>query len=270
MRQKKKSITSLLLFIALALTVTLLPTNTITAQAAKKAKTYKVVYKLNGGKNHKANPKKIKKNKSVKLKNPTKKGYTFKGWYKDKKFKKKTVKVTGSKKAANRTVYAKWVKNKAVKKPTKTKKPVTKPQDTNTENTGNTKPTTPSKPLENPADMYCIDGRNDTHNWETETISSGLRYINACGYDFTDLYKEAWHAGNTELANLYLRSGCDSPYLYDDEKMVCPGCKKYCNTDMRGPKGQCTITQGNDVKLETKCTRCGQVRPDWFVQTSKH
>lgn len=296
MKKKAKfKITVLATVIAVAFSAFAMPSTAMTTEAA--AKTYKVVYKLNGGKNHKANPKKIKKNKSVKLKNPTKKGYTFKGWYKDKKFKKKTIKITGSKKAANRTVYAKWAKNKTVKKPAATKKPATKPttpntsvkpQDTNTGNTGNTDstkpttpnkptententaPTTPSKPLENPADMYCVDGRNDTHNWETETISSGLRYINACGYDFTDLYKEAWHAGNTELANLYLRSGCDSPYLYDDEKMVCPGCKKYCNTDMRGPTGQCTITQGNDVKLETKCTRCGQVRPDWFVQTSKH
>lgn len=266
MRQKKKSITSLLLLVALALTVTLLPTNTITAQAAK---TYKVVYKLNGGKNHKANPKKIKKNKSVKLKNPTKKGYTFKGWYKDKKFKKKTVKVTGSKKAANRTVYAKWVKNKAVKKTTKTKKPVTKPQDTNTGNTGGTKPTTPSKPLENPADMYCIDGRNDTHNWETEVIRTELHYMCACGFDVHKMYVDAYTSGDYELANKIFTCGVDDPFLYDDEKMPCPGCGGWCNSDA-GHTGVVITHVNGQAKYETKCTRCGQVRPDWFVTTSKH
>lgn len=269
MRQKKKSITSLLLLIALALTVTLLPTNTITAQAAKKAKTYKVVYKLNGGKNHKSNPKKIKKNKSVKLKNPTKKGYTFKGWYKDKKFKKKTVKVTGSKKAANRTVYAKWVKNKAVKKTTKTKKPVKKPQDTNTGNTGGTKPTTPSKPLENPADMYCIDGRNDTHNWKTELINAGFHYVCACGYDIENDYVTAYKSGDYELASKIQTAGVYSPYLYEDELMPCPGCHGWCNSDAGLTSVKLTQV-ATEAKYETKCTRCGQVRPDWFVTTSKH
>ncbi len=88
----------------------LLPQNTVTAEAA--AKTYKVTYKLNGGVNNKDNPKKLKKGKSAKLKNPTRNGYTFKGWYKDKKLKKKTTKVYGKSKKTYRTVYAKWAKNK--------------------------------------------------------------------------------------------------------------------------------------------------------------
>ncbi|WP_286143449.1 InlB B-repeat-containing protein, partial [Adlercreutzia caecimuris] len=40
-------------------------------------------------------------------KNPTRSGYTFKGWYADRKFKKKVTKVSGK----NVTLYAKWAKN---------------------------------------------------------------------------------------------------------------------------------------------------------------
>lgn len=314
MRQKKKSITSLLLLIALALTVTLLPANTMTAQAAKKVSAYKVVYKLNGGTNNKANPKKLKKNKSAKLKAPTRNGYIFKGWYKDKKFKTKTTKVKGTKSAKNRTVYAKWEKDKTtapdpgkpdagtkpdeIEKPGNTpskptnpdnntgntgdntgsttpttpSKPLENPADKPTTpdtNTGSTKPTTPSKPLENPADMYCIDGRNDTHNWESRTIGAGLHYYCACGFDIDKMYIDAYQSGDYDLANKYFTCGVDDPYLYDDEKMPCPGCGGWCNSDA-GHTGVVIKQDPNKAEIETKCTRCGQVRPDWWVSTSKN
>lgn len=74
--------------------------------------TYKITYKLNGGTNNKNNPATYKKTtKTITLKNPTKKGYTFKGWYSDKNFKNK---VTTIKKGStgNKTLYAKWEANK--------------------------------------------------------------------------------------------------------------------------------------------------------------
>ena len=68
---------------------------------------YKINYNLNGGTNNKKNPATYTMNNKVSFKNPSKKGYIFKGWYKDKKFKSKftTIKkgTTG-----NKTVYAKW------------------------------------------------------------------------------------------------------------------------------------------------------------------
>lgn len=72
---------------------------------------YKIAYNLNGGTNNKSNPNKYnKKTKTIKLKNPTKAGYTFAGWYKDAKFKKKITSIKkGSK--GNITLYAKWTAN---------------------------------------------------------------------------------------------------------------------------------------------------------------
>jgi len=46
---------------------------------------------------------------TIKLKNPTRKGYVFKGWYLDKKFKKK-VTVINKGSSGNKTLYAKWKK----------------------------------------------------------------------------------------------------------------------------------------------------------------
>ena len=75
------------------------------------AKTYTITYKLNGGTNSASNPKTYTKiDATITLKNPTRKGYTFKGWYSDAKFKKKVTKIAkGS--TGNKTLYAKWAKN---------------------------------------------------------------------------------------------------------------------------------------------------------------
>ena len=67
-----------------------------------------IKYQLNGGKNHTSNPESFYK-ETVKLKNPTRVGYVFKGWYTDKKLKHKISKIT-SKTNKDVTVYAKWKK----------------------------------------------------------------------------------------------------------------------------------------------------------------
>lgn len=72
-------------------------------------KSYKITYKLNGGTNHKSNPATFKNSKAIALKNPTRKGYIFAGWYTDSKFKTKisTIPQYASK---SYTLYAKWTK----------------------------------------------------------------------------------------------------------------------------------------------------------------
>lgn len=71
---------------------------------------YKVTYKLAGGKNNGLNPTYLAKNQSLKLKSPTRKKYTFKGWYVNgKKVTTLNKKVTSNKKV---TVTAKWEKVK--------------------------------------------------------------------------------------------------------------------------------------------------------------
>ncbi len=74
---------------------------------AKLPEQYNITYKLNNGTNNNSNPGSYTSNDIVKLKNPTRKGYIFKGWYKDSKYKTKITTIKkGSK--GNITLYAKW------------------------------------------------------------------------------------------------------------------------------------------------------------------
>lgn len=83
-----------------------------TLYAKWKKTTYKITYKLNSGKNSSKNPATYTITTStIKLKNPTRTGYTFGGWYTSSKYK---TKITEIKKGStgNKTVYAKWTPNK--------------------------------------------------------------------------------------------------------------------------------------------------------------
>jgi uncharacterized repeat protein (TIGR02543 family) len=78
---------------------------------------HNIKYKLSGGINNKKNPALVKHNTVIKLYNPTRKGYIFKGWYIGDK------KVTSIKITNNKTVTAKWTKIKLSKaKVTSTKR----------------------------------------------------------------------------------------------------------------------------------------------------
>lgn len=74
---------------------------------------YSITYKLNKGTNNEANPSSFYKEK-ISLQDPSRTGYTFKGWYTDKKFKTKISSISKSTKK-NVTVYAKWEKIKVDK-----------------------------------------------------------------------------------------------------------------------------------------------------------
>lgn len=85
---------------------------TVTLYAQWKKTKYKITYNLDGGTNSSKNPSKYYITTStITLKNPSKKGYSFKGWYSDKKFKNKVTKIKkGS--TGDVTLYAKWSANK--------------------------------------------------------------------------------------------------------------------------------------------------------------
>ena len=74
---------------------------------------YKITYKLNKGKNNASNPSTYY-GKKVTLKNPSRKGYAFAGWYTDAKFKKKITSISSSAKSEY-VLYAKWTKVEVAK-----------------------------------------------------------------------------------------------------------------------------------------------------------
>ncbi len=85
---------------------------TLYAQWKLKSGCYRINYKLNGGTNSAKNPDSYyTKGASFTLAKPTRQGYTFKGWYKDSKYKTKITKVTTGTKGTL-TLYAKWDVNK--------------------------------------------------------------------------------------------------------------------------------------------------------------
>lgn len=85
-------------------------TGNITLYAKWEEETYKITYKLNKGKNHKNNPSEYTvTTEEITLKDPSRDGYKFKGWYSDEKFTERVIRIKqGS--IGDRTLYAKWEK----------------------------------------------------------------------------------------------------------------------------------------------------------------
>lgn len=71
---------------------------------------YKIQYRLGKGTNSRSNPAGYTvRSRTIVLKNPVRKGYTFKGWYGDPKFKKKVTKIAAGS-TGSRKLYARWVR----------------------------------------------------------------------------------------------------------------------------------------------------------------
>ena len=71
---------------------------------------YKIQYRLGKGTNSRSNPAGYTvRSRTIVLKNPVRKGYTFKGWYSDPKFKKKVTKIAACS-TGSRKLYARWVR----------------------------------------------------------------------------------------------------------------------------------------------------------------
>ena len=77
-----------------------------TIYAKWKINTYSVAYRLFGGKNDSKNPENFTVKDSIALAAPTKKGYTFDGWYTDSLFTQKITAIKGN--AENLLLYANW------------------------------------------------------------------------------------------------------------------------------------------------------------------
>ena len=85
---------------------------TVTLYAKWEAIEYNITYKLDGGTNVDGNSASYTIEDSITLKNPTKAGFTFEGWYTDNSFTEES-KVTEIKKGSigEMTLYAKWTAN---------------------------------------------------------------------------------------------------------------------------------------------------------------
>ena len=71
---------------------------------------YKIEYRLGKGTNSRSNPAGYTvRSRTIVLKNPVRKGYTFKGWYSDPKFKKKVTKIAAGS-TGSRKLYARWAR----------------------------------------------------------------------------------------------------------------------------------------------------------------
>jgi len=81
-----------------------------TVYARWKLVKYKIQYSLGKGKNSRSNPVGYTvASRTIVLKNPVRRGYTFKGWYSDPKFKKKVRKIAAGS-TGSRKLYARWVR----------------------------------------------------------------------------------------------------------------------------------------------------------------
>lgn len=84
--------------------------STVTLYAQWEVVDLVITYELGGGENAAANPAVVNITKDVKLKKPSREGYTFAGWYADETFQNK-VTVISKKTTTPVTVYAKWTEN---------------------------------------------------------------------------------------------------------------------------------------------------------------
>jgi len=88
--------------------ITLKHLENVTLYAQWEAEQFSINYELNGGPNHEENP--ITYNamsEDIVLKNPSREGYTFGGWYSDANFKKRVTEIKADS-AKDITLYAKW------------------------------------------------------------------------------------------------------------------------------------------------------------------
>ena len=99
---------------ALQTQVTSIPkgsTSSVKVYAKWNLLTYTISYELDGGTNNSSNANSYNTEQMIALGNPTRKGYTFAGWYFDSSFKNGTYNIPlGS--SGNKTLYAKWSANK--------------------------------------------------------------------------------------------------------------------------------------------------------------
>lgn len=103
-KMKKKDMMGIILFLVLVFAAGI---GTQAFAKNVKGRSYKITYKLDKGTNNKRNPAKYKSDKTTRLYPPVRRGYVFKGWYSDPKYKNRIRKIKRGTKGAI-TIYALW------------------------------------------------------------------------------------------------------------------------------------------------------------------
>ena len=129
---------------------------------------FKITYVLDGGINNSANPFSFTEEDFIGLKNPSKDGYTFVGWYENRDFSGNSIKGwAAGDKTADVIIYAKWEKES---------EPAVKVTITfNTNGINETTPTAIETTSDKSVDLPTLTNAKFSH-WNTKADGSGLSY----------------------------------------------------------------------------------------------
>ena len=129
---------------------------------------FKITYVLDGGINNSANPFLFTEEDFIGLKNPSKDGYTFVGWYENRDFSGNSIKGwAAGDKTADVIIYAKWEKES---------EPALKVTITfNTNGINETAPTAIETTSDKSVDLPTLTNAKFSH-WNTKADGSGLSY----------------------------------------------------------------------------------------------